>query len=108
MNCGSCDSFYIGQTGRSFRTRRNEHLKALNRDPPNSNYAEHLLETNHKYSNEAELEILHVAKKSKKLDCMEGYFIYCNQKTHPNKLLNKQLNFNSNPLYEEVMKYRDN
>ena len=31
LTCQDCDAFYIGQTGRSFKTRYSEHVRVLNR-----------------------------------------------------------------------------
>ena len=39
----------LGQTGRSFKKRINEHKYSFNKFKLNSNYAKHLLEENHAF-----------------------------------------------------------
>ena len=50
--CGSenCNCIYIGQTGRSFESRNDEHIKAYrNNHPEKSNIAYHVLNNNHEF-----------------------------------------------------------
>lgn len=68
LNCGSCNSIYIGQTGRSFKTRWTEHKKNYNN---NSSFTNHTKEENHHY-NEENFEILHIQQKSFKLNILES------------------------------------
>ena len=70
---------YIGQTGRSFKTRYSEHVRALNRlnrsDSINlkstSDFAIHLHESNHSASNNNPIPI-HFERKWLKLDHLES------------------------------------
>jgi len=69
LTCNDCPCFYIGQTGRSFSTRFKEHTKALTQRYINSNYAEHLINNNHNYTNiETNMHILHIQRKSRTLN----------------------------------------
>jgi hypothetical protein len=48
LTCPDCGKAYIGQTGREFRTRINEHKRAFHHNPQQSKLALHL--TDHKHS----------------------------------------------------------
>ena len=72
--CSNCNKFYIGQTGRSFTTRYNEHIKAINHPYLKSNFTEHVLSTGHKYRNiQTNLKILHKTHKDPKLKTLGQY-----------------------------------
>ena len=47
LTCSECNKQYIGQTGRSFRVRYKEHAREYNYATNKSNYAKHLLDTQH-------------------------------------------------------------
>ena len=51
LNCNDCNSFYIGQTRRSFLSRYSEHLKALSNNNIHSAFATHIHTKNHSYTN---------------------------------------------------------
>src|SRR5436190_12030468 len=63
ISCDTCDSFYIGQTGRTFAKRFSEHLpKASNNFK--SNFADHIVSKNHKYTDwNTNLQPFHICKK---------------------------------------------
>ena len=67
--------FYIGQTGRCFKSRFREHIQALksnNQTSMKSNFAEHLLSTNHSYQDiDNNLDILNYEIKGEKLNSKE-------------------------------------
>ena len=46
-----CPKYYIGQTGRSFKIRYTEHIKALTKPLIKSNFEEHIFNTHHTPSN---------------------------------------------------------
>ena len=72
-----CPKYYIGQTGRSFKTRYTEHIKALLQQLIKSNFAEHIFNTHHSFTDiETNLEILHTLPKGPKLNTTEQYEIY--------------------------------
>jgi hypothetical protein len=68
IRCDDCTFEYIGQTGRTFKTRINEHLRPTKNNAQTSKLAEHILNTNHSF-NPDNLNILHIQKKGKKLAC---------------------------------------
>jgi len=80
-----CQSFYIGQTGRSFKSRFREHIQALksnNSTTLKSNFAVHLLTQNHTYKNiEENLNIIEILHKSQLM----------NSKKDPQNILNNQI-----------------
>ena len=62
--CSDCNKFYIGPTGRSFITQYNGHIKVINHPYIKSNFAEHVLSTEHKYTNiQSNLQTLHSTQK---------------------------------------------
>ena len=83
------------------------HLDVYKRQPkkfPNNNvshYAQHLINENHKYTGFKEnLEPLHIGKKGQLLDALEEFEIYKALRRNKNQVLNEQLSFKSNKLYD--------
>ena len=72
ISCDNCNKVYLGQTGRNFKTRLKEHMRAFRLNYDYSNVAKHMLETGHICNN---LEILHVEVKGFKLNALESYYI---------------------------------
>jgi hypothetical protein len=100
LKCNSCPLKYIGQTGRNFRTRYNEHIQAIHYNI-NSKYAQHILDTGHAYGTiDNTLNILQFEKKIKKMNSLEQFYIY--------KLTREQLQLNDthtnsyNPIFDLV------
>ena len=86
-------NLYIRQTGRSFKTRYTEHIKARTQPITKSNFAEHTFNTRHTYTDiETNLEILHKLLKGPKLNTTEQYEIY-KHKQFPINILNDQLHY---------------
>lgn len=94
LECGSCPKMYIGQTGRSFKTRIKEHESSFLKNNNLSHYALHLNSEKHNFSKD--FKILHTEKKSKKLNYLESMEI--NKKKRSGLLLNEQLDTNYSPL----------
>ena len=95
LNCGSCNKIYIGQTGRTFKERVDEHFRSYRLKNKKSNYANHLLDNTDHVSNR-DYKILHTADKGLKLNALESMEI--NRRRFDNVLLNDQLDLNSSPL----------
>lgn len=87
LSCADCDSCYVGQTGRSFLTRKREHWRSLRLKKDDSAFASHLIATNHNPS--SSLDILHLETKGSRLNVLEGMEIYKHKKDSRN-LLNDQ------------------
>jgi hypothetical protein len=45
LNCLECSEKYIGQTGRTFKTRYTEHIHAMRNNRPDTGYSQHILDT---------------------------------------------------------------
>jgi hypothetical protein len=69
---------YIGQTGRTFKTRYKEHLQAISNNRTETGYSRHILDSGHTYGNieKKTLTILRKAKKGKFLNILEKYYIF--------------------------------
>ena len=70
LGCKICDAIYIGQTGRNFKDRMNEHRRAVGQDNCTSAFAKHLYECNHS-AEFSDFKILHECTKGKILDRLE-------------------------------------
>ena len=94
--CNDCPNYYIGQTGRSFKTWYTEHIQ--------SNFAEHIFNTHHTYTDtETNLEILHILPKCPKLNTTEQYEIYKHYKQSPTNILNDQIHYKSHTLFDTII-----
>jgi hypothetical protein len=104
LNCRSCDSSYIGQTGRSFKTRFKEHVSDIKNNRCKTGYSQHILNYEHERAhNITELEILEKHNKGPLLNTLEKFHIFKTKKE--NKLLNDiQFDIN-NPIYEVIEQY---
>jgi hypothetical protein len=47
--CLKCPKKYIGQTGRTFKTRHREHIHVIRSNRPDTGYSQHVLNTGHAY-----------------------------------------------------------
>ncbi|KAJ4429881.1 hypothetical protein ANN_22085 [Periplaneta americana] len=95
----------LRQTGRSFQTRYKEHITAITKLQNTSTYAEHITNANHTYRDiNTDMEILHIQPKSQKLNTLEQYEIYRHTKTHPNDILNTQLNFKTHTIFDSTLR----
>lgn len=96
IDCSDCAASYIGQTGRTFNIRYREHI--ANNNNTNSNFAKHLLESNHILSQNHSLQILHIEEKGPKLNLLEALEINKLNKNARVILLNDQIDLNNSPL----------
>ena len=95
LKCGPFDKIYIGQTGRSFKERIDEHTHSYRLKNKKSNFANHFLDNpNHIYTDE--FNILHTADKGLQLNALESLEI--NKRKFDDVLLNNQVDLNSSPL----------
>lgn len=96
LNCSNCNSVYTGQTGRNFETRIKEHVRSFRAKSTESNYANHLLESNHSFN--SAIYILHTQQKSEKPILLETLEINRHAKDPTYNLVNDQLDLSSSPL----------
>jgi hypothetical protein len=47
--CMDCNKVYIGQTGRTLRTRYKEHIRSIKYNKEDSGYTTHILNNTHNY-----------------------------------------------------------
>ena len=110
ITCNDCDSLYIGQTGRSFIKRFKEHLPKKDFSKTMSSYARHLMDRNHNYTDfTTNFQPLHICKKGRYMSAVEEFEIYKAFKNKNTKevLLNEQLNFQSNSLYDTAIRLQN-
>jgi hypothetical protein len=90
MKYMDCPRQYIGQTGRSFKTRFKEHIRAIKHNTDSSTYSQHILNIGHKHGNmEDTMDIINVTHKGRFMNTIEKFHIYCAQKedVHMNEVL---------------------
>lgn len=92
LNCPQCSASYIGQTGRSFKTRLKEHLKTRN------NEFLHLREADHMVPDTFLPKILHFCSKSTKLNLLESLEINKLKRDKNYFTLNEQTDLHTSPL----------
>jgi hypothetical protein len=103
MICKDCPLKYVGQTGRTYRTRYNEHIREIQTNGKTSKYAQRLPNTTHNYDNmERTMKILHVEQKGQMLDTLENYYIYTI--TKQGLQMNEISMSGYNPIYEFLTK----
>jgi hypothetical protein len=93
---------YVGQTGRSFRIRFQEHFRDFKYGNRKSKFATHLLDNRHAIGDiENTMEITHVTNKEKLMDTMEKFYIY--RETKLNNKINGKLTIKSNVIFETIV-----
>jgi hypothetical protein len=98
-----CPRQYVGQTGRSFKTRFKEHIRAIKHNTDSSTYAQHILNTGHKYGNiEDTMDIINVTQKGRLMNTIEKFHTYCAHKedVHMNEILFDTYNSIFDAIYE--------
>jgi hypothetical protein len=77
MKCMGCPLKYIGQMGRTFKTRYKEHIQAIRNNNGNSGYSKHMLNTGHTYRSVIDtMKVLKMQRKEMHLNTLERYYIY--------------------------------
>jgi hypothetical protein len=105
MACKDCELKYIGQTGRTFRTRYKEHIREIKTNGQKSKFAQNILDTTHNYDTiEHTMELLHLEKNGKMLNALESYHIY--ELTKQSLQMNEALTDNHNPIYDTLIKIK--
>ena len=93
---------YIGQTGRSFLTLYQVHLRDYKCNNGNSKYAQHLLDNKHSIGPIHDtMEVLHVMKKGKMMDTLEKFHIYLETKL--GRQINDKNTVTQNILFDTVL-----
>jgi hypothetical protein len=75
LTCPTCRMKYMGQTGRSFRTRFQEHLRDFRHGNGKSRFAQHLLENGHDIGPiEDIMSTIHITNKGRLMDTIEKFY----------------------------------
>jgi len=77
LTCPDCSKVYVGQTGRSFVTRFQEHKNAFRTANNSSNFAKNLVEHTHSFGPfHNTMQILQIQNKGAHLNTRERFYIY--------------------------------
>lgn len=107
LKCSDCPAFYLGQTGRSFKLRFNEHISEIKRIKPESRFALHIKISNHHFESiDNNMEILHRMAKGDNLDRIEELEIYKERRNI--QLLNNKINTETNKIYDLIINNTQN
>ena len=101
LGCNTCNTVYVGQSGRSILTRYKEHIRYIRFNNPQSAYAVHILQNRHEYGQaEDTLQLLKACTKGSKMTSWENMYI---QKYHDHgTLITEQKITEHNPLYDLI------
>jgi len=103
LTCPDCKKAYVGQTGRSFSTRFNEHKLAFRNNSHTSKFTQHLIEHTHSFGTIHDtVQILHNHKKSAHLKTLERYHI--NAEYANNNHLNDSHTIVPNAIFDTLLK----
>ena len=103
LTCPDCRMKYVGQTGRSFHTRFQEHFRDYKYANCKSKFAQHLLEHNQSIGPiDNIMEVLHHSKKGKSMDTIERFHIY--EITRENIQINDKNTSKPNAIFEMVIR----
>ena len=101
LECPSCNKKYIGQTGRPFKTRYQEHYRDYKHGSMKSKFAQHLLENQHHIDSiDNIVDILHINNKEK-MDTIEKFYIY--RETKLNSQINDKLTVKAKVIFETLV-----
>jgi hypothetical protein len=106
LTCPVCSKAYVGQTGRNFQIRFNEHKHTFKTNSHTSRFAQHLIEHNHPFGNiRNTMQILRRHRKGPHLNTLKKFHIYAeyinnnhindNQTIFPNKIFDVLLKAHS-------------
>ena len=102
LKCPTCEMKYIGQTGRPFKTRFQEHLRDFKYNNRKSKFAQHLLDTQHSMDEmENTMDVIHITNKGRMMNTIERYYIY--RETKLNNQINDRLTVQPNVIFETLV-----
>ena len=103
LKCPDCNKAYVGQTGRSFQVRFNEHKNAFRSNSHTSNFAKHLNEQAHSFGSiHNTMETLKWQNKGPHLITIERFYIYAEHLD--NNHLNDDHTIFPNTIFETLLK----
>lgn len=93
---------YMGQTGRSFRTRFQEHLWDFKHGNGKSSFTQHLLENGHAIGPiEDIMSTIHITNKGRLMDTLEKFYIF--HETNLDNQINDKLAVRPNIIFETMV-----
>jgi len=99
LTCMTCNKAYVGQTSRNLRQRYKEHARYIKNSNPQSAYALHILNNQHKYGPmEKTMTLLKPVKNTSLLAPYEQFFIQAFHKS--GRLVSEQNPGEPNPLLQ--------
>ena len=102
LTCPECEMKYTGQTGRPFKVRFQEHVRDFKYNNNRSKFAQHLKDNKHAIDKmEDIMEDVHVIKKIKMMDTLEGYHIY--KETNASNQINDRLTVREHAIFETTV-----
>ena len=103
LTCPDCKKAYVGQTGRSFSIRYNEHKLAFRNNSHTSKFAQRLIDHAHSFGTIHDtMQVLQNHKKSAHLNTLERYYI--NAKYANNNHLNDSHTIVLNAIFDTLLK----
>ena len=103
LTCPDCNKAYVGQIGRSFLSRYNEHKQAFRNNSHTSKFVQHLVEQTHTFTTiHNTMQILHYQKKSAHLITVERCYIHA--ESTANNHLNNNQNIFPNLIFDAILK----
>ena len=89
---------YTGQTGRSFRTRFQEHLRDFKHGNGKSSFVQHLLENGHAIGPIQDImSTIYITNKGRLMDTLEKYYIF--RETKRDNQINDKLAVRTNVIF---------
>jgi hypothetical protein len=102
LTCPDCGKAYVGQTGRDFRTRFDEHKRAFIHNNHTSKYALHLIEHSHTLgSMQNVMRLLNFQRKGIHLDTIERFHIH--RQAAANNHLNDDHTLSVNSIFDSIL-----
>ena len=103
LTCPDCGTAYIGQTGRDFKTRFNEHKHSFIHDNKTSKFALRLLEHSHTLGSMHDImQTIQLQKKGIHLDTTECFHIHKEAAT--NNHLNDDYTLSTNRIFYTILR----
>jgi hypothetical protein len=104
LTCPNCHKRYIGQIGRSFQKRYQEHFQDFKYNKHKSKYATHLLENHHAMESiDKTMQILYTTNKGRLMDTIEKFHIY--KETHKNNQINDRDTVKYNAIFDTLVRH---
>jgi hypothetical protein len=103
LNCNSCPSVYVGQSGRSVKKRVHEHFLSYKNRDNKSSFGEHLNEHSHNFDPDSGIKLIHKCEKGRRLDRLEALELNRYNVDSSVNILNDQMELNNSPLLKPIV-----